>query len=129
MIWHSIDLTNPAWVQRPVRWIGAMGKLKPGVTLEQAQQEMDSIANGLAAKYPETNQNVGALVETHRKSMSQFLGPVLYPLFGAVVFVLLIACTNVASLLLVRAATRRREIAIRAGAGGRPPQIDVRVGC
>jgi predicted permease len=97
--------------------IHGIGRLKPGVTYEQAVADMDRVSRNLSAAFPDTNNNISADLIPLRKDMLGDVQPTLLVLLGAVGFVLLIACVNVANLLLVRSAGRTREFAIRAALG------------
>jgi predicted permease len=101
----------------------AIGRLKSGATLAQAQSEMDSIAAHLASMYPEADKNVGINVLSMKQDIVGNVRPILLLLLVAVGFLLLIACTNVASLFLARSMRRSGEFALRAAIGAQRSRI------
>jgi putative ABC transport system permease protein len=116
-IWTPLVFTPEELTLRNSHYLNVLGRLKPGISMEQANVEMSEIAAQLQQEYPKTNEGTGAAVFSLH---SEVVGDVRTPLlifFGAVAFILLIACANVANLMLARAAARQREIAVRIALG------------
>jgi len=115
---------RPEQINHDYHWLLAMGRLKPGLTLQQAQADMNGVTAHIAAAYPTSNKGWGASIEPLQ---NDFLPRQrirnLWLLLGAVGFVLLIACVNIANLLLAKGAARGREIAIRGAVGASRPRI------
>ena len=115
---------KPEQLNHDFHWLLVMGRLKPGVTVKQAQADMDAVTSHIAVAYPKSNKGWGSFVEPLK---NDFLPSerklTLWLLLGAVAFVLLIACVNVANLLLAKSMTRQKEIAIRSALGATPKTI------
>jgi predicted permease len=114
-----ISLTSPASIieRRGSRWLMAVGRLAPGVTMEAAQRDLDGVAARLTQAYPETNSDRGVRLMSLEENYLGTTQSLLLTLFGAVFLFLLIACVNVTSLQLVRGIARRQEIAVRMAIG------------
>jgi len=116
-LWLPINPENVRYSARMDHWLMPVARLKPGVTLQQAQLEMDVIAKRLEQTYPATNKGVGKRVRLLQEELFGWARGALYPLLGAVGFVLLIGCVNVANLMQSRTEGRRKEYALRASLG------------
>ena len=116
--------TDPSFLDRRIEVSAhAIGRLKPGVTLAQAKADMDAISENLAAAYPEADKDIGLNLVSMKQDIVGNVQPFLIVLLAAVGFLLLIACANVANLLLARSMGRSREFAIRAALGANQTRV------
>jgi putative ABC transport system permease protein len=121
-LWVPLGITE--WLKaRRSRWVYIMGRLKDGVSLQSAQQDMDGVTKALAERYPRSNTGWGTRLVPLQEHFVGKVRPALLILAMSVALVLLLACANIANLELARAAERRREMAIRSAIGARASAV------
>jgi putative ABC transport system permease protein len=120
--WVPIGI-DPNVTSRKTRYLRIYGRMKPGVTLQQAQAEMETLGKRLSQAFPETNAHIGVLLVSMHEQVVGEVRHALLLLLGAAGFVLLVACANAANLLLSRSLQRRREVALRSALGASPGRI------
>ncbi len=119
-VWAPVSVDPDQYLERFVRNRRVYARLKPGVSIREAQTEMDAIAQQLAVQYPKDNAGYGVSIASLQDTQVGDVRPALLVFLGAVGLVLLIACANVANLMLARSAVRRKEFAIRSALGASP---------
>jgi predicted permease len=122
-VWMPLQFTPEQLGRRGAHWLAVAGRIKQGITLEAADSEMKQIAARIATQFPGEQKGRSVQLRSLQEVLVGNLRPVLLVLMGAVGFVLLIACANVANLLLARAASRTREVAVRAALGASRPRL------
>jgi len=122
-VWLPLSFVPDDLADRSNVYLQAIARLQPGVSLAEARAELNVIAAGLARAFPEANERTGAAVIQLRDEVSRQSRLMLIALVGASACVLLIACANLASLLLARAVQRRRELVVRVSMGARPGRL------
>ncbi|HEY1947195.1 MAG TPA: ABC transporter permease [Bryobacteraceae bacterium] len=116
-LWTTLRFSNDDFVDRNNNWLRVVAKLRPGVSVEQARAEMRLVSERLKRAYPKDNEHVGVTIDSLRDEISNNSRLLLFALLGASFCVLLIACTNLANLLLARGLQRRKEVALRKALG------------
>ncbi|MFN0120058.1 MAG: ABC transporter permease, partial [Blastocatellia bacterium] len=116
-LWVPMAFTPRELANHDNHYLNVVGRLKPGVTMPQANADIQAIMKRIGEKYPNQAGQLGAIVVSLHEQMAGRMGKSLWLLLGAVWFVLLIACANIAGLMLARAAARQSEIAVRAALG------------
>jgi len=122
-MWAPYAPSPDTWTQRRLHYLYLTGRLAPGVSIDQARAEIRRLSAALAVQYPASNTNWGANVQPLVRDTAREIEPMLAVLMAAVGFVLLIACANVANLMLARATGRSRELSIRAALGASRAKI------
>ena len=118
-LYVTLHATGGMLTRRNLHWVHPLGRLKPGVSLDQAQVMMNALAANLEKQYPDSNKELRTVVVPLSDVIRGQIKPILILLLGAVGMLLLIACANIANLLLARSATRAKEFAIRSALGAR----------
>jgi predicted permease len=116
-VWFPSPVDAPYAQSRHSTWYTGVGRLRPGVTLEQARADLSAVQARLARQFPDPDKKIGIELRPLKQDLVGGLGRALWLLFGAVSVLLLIACTNIAALFVARGATRRPEIALRLSLG------------